>query len=63
MINGIYKFSKVLDFLGLGEIILISFYYGVYWGILLGCKVLVFFFSSKFYILKYFVVNFVIDSW
>ena len=63
MTNGTHNFSQVLDFLGAGETILTSSYHGVYWGTLLGRKVLAFPFSSKFYTLKHPAVNFVIDRW
>ncbi|MEB3342954.1 hypothetical protein [Okeania sp.] len=63
MTNGTHNFTQVLDFLGSGETILTSSYHGVYWGTLLGRKVLSFPFSSKFYTLKYPGVNFEIDRW
>lgn len=63
LINECNDMEKVLDFLGFGEIVLMSFYYGVYWVILLGRKVLVFFFSSKFYILKYKLNMYLVEFW
>ena len=63
MTNNTHDFSQVLDFLGSGDTILTSSYHGVYWGTLLGRKVLAFPFSSKFYTLKHPAVNFAIDRW
>lgn len=46
-------FGKVIRVLGEAEVILTNSYHGMYWGILLEKKVLVFPSSSKFYSLKY----------
>jgi hypothetical protein len=54
MSNRERSFSKVLDFLASGEVLLTSSYHGAYWGMLLNRKViLINVFSSKFHGFKH----------
>lgn len=45
--------DSTLDFLGAAETIITSSYHGMYWGLLLGRRVLVFPFNSKFFTAKH----------
>lgn len=46
-------FEETVDFLGSGETVITSSYHGMYWGLLLGRRVLAFPFNSKFLTNKY----------
>ncbi|MBC7360377.1 MAG: hypothetical protein H5U10_17760 [Desulfacinum sp.] len=50
------EFEKAIEFIASGETVITSSYHGAYWGILLGRKVIVFPFASKFYTLRYPVI-------
>ena len=63
MTNENTDFEAVLDFLGSGNTILTSSFHGVYWGILLGRKVLAFPFSSKFFTLKHRPALYPVNKW
>jgi hypothetical protein len=56
-------FRRTIDSLSSAEIILTNSYHGVYWGILLGKKVLAVPFSTKFYALKYKVPLVETEDW
>lgn len=63
MSNDSHDFEKVIDFLGSGETILTSSYHGAYWGSLLGRKVVVFPFSTKFFTLKNYLGIYSVKRW
>jgi hypothetical protein len=56
-------FGRVIEFLSHAEIILTNSYHGMYWGVLLGKKVLAVPFSTKFYALKYKIPFLKNDDW
>lgn len=51
--NEINSMEDVIHFLGSAETIITTSYHGVYWGLLLGRKVIALPFNSKFYSFKY----------
>ncbi len=55
--------EEVIDFLGSGETILTSSYHGAYWGTLLGRKVIVFPFTTKFLTLKHLPSIYPVSQW
>jgi len=56
-------FRRTIDFLSHAGIILTNSYHGMYWGILLGKKVLAVPFSTKFYAFRYKVPFLETDDW
>jgi hypothetical protein len=56
-------FDRVLDFLGSGEVVLTSSFHGAYWATLLGRKVIVFPFTSKFYTLRHKPAIYPVRNW
>jgi hypothetical protein len=56
-------FGRAIEFLSQAETILTNSYHGMYWGILLGKKVLAVPFSTKFYAFKYKVPFLETDDW
>lgn len=56
-------FCRTIEFLSRAEIVLTNSYHGMYWGILLGKKVMAAPFSTKFYGLKYKVPFVEADDW
>jgi hypothetical protein len=51
--NSGIRLARALEFLGSGEYIVTSSYHGVYWGVLLGRKVIAVPYGSKFYNFKH----------
>ncbi len=61
--NASADLGEILDFLASGETILTSSFHGAYWGTLLGRKVVMFPFSTKFMTLKYLPGVYPVQEW
>ncbi len=61
--NETSSLEEVLDFLASGETVLTSSFHGAYWATLLGRKVLVFPFNSKFYTMRHQPAIYPVEKW